>query len=479
VLFIHSISVASEQTILMDIKSTRSTTDLKSTNIESLALPLKNTTKTSLIEKNANIDIVSDSVEIKNVISDEDDEQEKQKTFGHDLHDQRLFQSEKEQQSFLQSQIRLIQKCDGYGDAENWLKHVFEKFDSLQLTTNERNDLVPEILTGDALIWYVKQQKHMITFISFIKHFLQYYGLKEVVQEQSTRFILSSGQAKLVENSDYKDIVIDSLRNQMLTNSLEKLPKFAGKSKQNVSKWLREINQAMHIFKLTDDEKLFFISSCLEADARDWFFDNNHLFSTWSLFIQKLSDTFESSGKADISFNRLRHYEQGLTQDVRSYYFEIMKSCKEANPIMDQATKLQYLKDGLKSSLRFDVLLKNSHTPEEFLEYAQKMEELKSLDEKQEVFVYTASKSPQFPLTSNTNIRRLGLSQPTRPTISQQTNTHSTPYGNNSNYTNPSNRHTNIIISQDQRDYHIPKPPYRCYKCGGTDHFINDCPHFQ
>ena len=49
---------------------------------------------------------------------------------------------------------------------------------------------------------------------------------------------------------------------------------------------------------------------------------------------------------------------------------------------MDDASKLQYLKDELKSSLRLDVLIRNPQTTEEFLEYAQKVEELKSLDEK-------------------------------------------------------------------------------------------------
>ena len=71
--------------------------------------------------------------------------------------------------------------------------------------------------------------------------------------------------------------------------------------------------------------------------------------------MQKLLKTFESSGKTDISFNRLRHYEQGPYEDVKQYFFEIMKLCKEANPNMDEASKLQYSKDGLKPSLRFDV----------------------------------------------------------------------------------------------------------------------------
>ncbi|CAF4616401.1 unnamed protein product, partial [Rotaria socialis] len=123
-----------------------------------------------------------------------------------------------------------------------------------------------------------------------------------------------------------------------------------GRSKQNVSKWLREVNQTMHLLKLSDTEKLFYIPSCLEADAKDWFFDNYHFVPSWSLFVQKLLDTFESSSKADIAFNRLRQYQQSLHQDVRQYYFELMKLCKEANPLMDESSKLQYLKDGLKSS---------------------------------------------------------------------------------------------------------------------------------
>ncbi|CAF4734313.1 unnamed protein product, partial [Rotaria magnacalcarata] len=75
----------------------------------------------------------------------------------------------------------------------------------------------------------------------------------------------------------------------------------------------------MHLLKLSDMEKLFYIPPCLEADAKDWFFDNYHFVLSWSLFVQKLLDTFESSSKADITFNRLRQYQQSLHQDVRQY----------------------------------------------------------------------------------------------------------------------------------------------------------------
>ena len=135
-------------------------------------------------------------------------------------------------------------------------------------------------------------------------------------------------QQQLTTTNTTQDNAFSSLRNQLLLSHIEKLLKFSGRSKQNVSKWLREVTQAMHLLKLSDMKKLFFVSSCLETDAKDWFFDNHYLFSSWSLFVQKLIATFESPGKADIAFNRLRQYRQGLNQDVRYYYFEIMKLCK-------------------------------------------------------------------------------------------------------------------------------------------------------
>lgn len=384
--------------------------------------------------------INNDSTQQKTDMNKADPNLNEQSTyrFGHDLNDQRLFQTDKQQQFFRQLQLRSIKKFDGHGNAEHWLTDIMEQFDSLQFTTIERNELISDILTGDAIIWYIKQQDYMPTFMSFIKNFLQHYNDNQLNEKQSTAFISSSIQSKQPAVSDYKETVMNSLRNQMLMSSLEKLPKFTGKLKQNVSKWLREIQQTMHMLKLKDEEKLYFIPLCLEADARDWFYDNMHLFPTWISFTNKLLKTFESSGKADISFNRLRHYEQGITEDLRQYYFQIMKLCKEANPLMDDTIKLQFLKDGLKPSLRFDVLLKNPKNPEEFLEYAQKIEELKSLDSKQDVI----ESSP-----------------------AQQ-----------SSYNNLS---ANTITTQDQYQSRISKPPYQCYNCGANDHYYRNCPHFQ
>ena len=447
----------------MNNRPTRSDTDFTNMTFDSLDLPVKKEKPRGDSTNNGEDIIDLNETTTTNNVNSELNKRLKGME-GHDLDDHPDLQLG-------------IEKFSGQGDVEQWLKHILEKFDYFQIPSSERKNLIPNILTGEALIWYFKQQSCMSTFNLFIQRILYYYGGTKINQERLPLFTSPLNQMKQQPIIDYKESIMESLRNQMLINSLEKLPKFSGRSKQNVSKWLREIQQAMHIFKLTDDEKLFFIPLCLENDARDWFFDNDYLFPTWSLFIQKLNKTFESPVKAEVAFNRLRHYKQGLNQDVREYYFEVMKLCKEANPVMDEFTRLQHLKDGLKPSLRFGVILKDPKTLEEFLEYAQRVEALKSLDEKEEVLDWNTKQLSRIPLKPNTHDRIIASSQPVKSFLPPQRENIDNQRWNQKD--NSFNQHENITTIQDQPVNHIPRAPYRCYECGATDHFEFKCPHFQ
>jgi len=441
----------------MNTKPTRSTTDLSNIKIENLQY-----NKSSRPQTNNNMPELKASNELphnETEVMEEKSDEEVKAMGGHVLNDQ-LINSQSIHRNFIKEELQAFEKFTGLGDAEQWLTSLLKKFDLLQVDIDDRITCVPVVLTGEAFIWYIQNEKYMLTFISFARLFLQRFSSTKMEDRKPTSTDHVLIQQQLITRNETQDDVFSSLRSQLLLSHIEKLPKFSGRLKQNVSKWLREVNQTMHLLKLSDMEKLFFIPSCLETDAKDWFFDNHHLFSSWSLFVQKLSDTFESSGKADVAFNRLRQYQQGLNQDVRHYYFEIMKLCKEANPTMDEATKLQYLKDGLKASLRFDILLKNPKTTEVFLEYAQKIEELKSLDEQQgigEAFSQHATLNNTSARPSNSSRMHSNMSQ---------TNNKVSPNKKNSS-------------NQQQQNNRVPKPPYHCYICNGTDHFIYQCPHFQ
>ncbi|CAF2081034.1 unnamed protein product [Rotaria magnacalcarata] len=223
------------------------------------------------------------------------------------------YPSIKKQDPSILTQLSTIKKFDGQGGVEDWLEKILEKFSELQLTTSEQNDLIPELLSGKAFIWNVKEQEKMSTFALFPKNLLENYEQKELNQDQITSLSIKP-ETSVVQQAvvDSKDNIIDSLRNQMMIMNLEKLPKFNGTLKQNPFKWLQEIEEKMTLFKVTNEEKLSSISLCL----RDWFYDNKHLMLTWTTFTQKLIKIFGSTGKTDIVFNRLRHYEQGMSQDV-------------------------------------------------------------------------------------------------------------------------------------------------------------------
>ncbi|CAF1469891.1 unnamed protein product [Rotaria sordida] len=155
-----------------------------------------------------------------------------------------------------------------------------------------------------------------------------------------------------------------------------------------------------------------------------------------------------------------------------------MKLCKEANPSMDDATKLQYLKDGLKPSLHFDVLLKNPRSTEEFLEHAQKVEELKSLDEKDNIIDQAINKKTIDSFTVMSKNRNVSPSQTNQPSSSQQLGFNNSYKRNQfSNNNNLAQQHITTITTKECC-MAIPKSPYQCYNCGADDHFIHPLPIF-
>lgn len=460
----------------MSAKSTRSNTNLKETFIDSLALTFrKEKQKEFNMADNETDDVDLGLAKEGNNVAEEQDEQKKRMS-GYDLNDQHVFSVDKQPDLIIQEKIHRMVKFDGYGEPEQWLKCLLEKLDHYEVKMLENNNLVSDLLAGEALIWYVKKQDDMPTFTSFMKQLMRSFGSsKSNLPLPST----TTSEKRETRSTDFDDqtSVFNALRNQLLMNRLDKLHKFTGKSKQNVSKWLKEFEQAPEIVKLSEEEKLFFVTTCLEGDARDWFFDNQRTFSSWSEFTQKLLRTFESTGKTDIAFNRLRHYQQAIHQDVRQYYFDIIKLCQETNAKMDDMSKLQYLKDGLKPSLRFDVLLKDPKSPAEFLEYAQKVEQLKSLDERQQGVDTssdrTRARSPQMQ-GRNFNIDL----EPAKPNMSYASDDYGSGYyGNNHAHNNSLAWNVPRTGNQVQFDTGRPRPPYQCYKCGSVDHFIQNCPH--
>ena len=161
----------------MTRQNTRSKTDLTQMSIDSLGLSIKN-------EKEKEKTAVADDEKCVDVEKDQGkSDTESDDVLGHDSDDQQSLHDDSKHPPVSETDLQNIQKFDGYGDVETWLKHVLEKFDSWNLTSTARNNLVQECLTGNAMIWYIKQHDTMPTFMSFMKQLLQHYGQKVSNQE--------------------------------------------------------------------------------------------------------------------------------------------------------------------------------------------------------------------------------------------------------------------------------------------------------
>ncbi|CAF4666336.1 unnamed protein product, partial [Didymodactylos carnosus] len=79
------------------------------------------------------------------------------------------------------------------------------------------------------------------------------------------------------------------------------------------------------------------------------------------------------------SFQRLQQYSQAINQSVLQYHTHVLQLCQDANPDMDERTKVQYLMANLLPSLKMKVISKDPHTTDRFLQIARKAEDLQAL----------------------------------------------------------------------------------------------------
>ncbi|CAF3618099.1 unnamed protein product [Rotaria sp. Silwood1] len=168
----------------------------------------------------------------------------------------------------------------------------------------------------------------------------------------------------------------EKLINTILSNNLDKLPKFGGKSNENVNKWLTDITNELNMVKLNDQQKLSVIQTFLVDDARRWFINNMSMMTDWSTFSIQLQKTFSSILHQELALKQVGSRQQGLNETVLHYYNEMMELFDMIDLNMNEQYKVAYLKAGLKISLKKEVMRRDPKTAAQFLELAQAEEKL-------------------------------------------------------------------------------------------------------
>ena len=209
---------------------------------------------------------------------------------------------------------------------------------------------------------------------------------------------------------------VNDLRSAIV-GDLIKNPKIFRGEKDDVKKWIDEIEHLLDVAHIPDSNRLELISYLLRSDSLEWYKNNKSILSTWKIFTHEIKRAFTSSFREELAFKRLETYCQGENQSVRNFFNEILKLCAEADSTMSEETKLKTLLNKTKPSIQFEVRKKKPTSTAEFLEYAKEVEELLQLSN----------------LTFENNKKDISLTytnQGVPPTINTPTSTNTNPMNN-------------------------------------------------
>lgn len=342
-------------------------------------------------------------------------------------------ENEEEEEAFDQFILTHFSPFSSEENVVLWLNETEAKFNRFKFSRKQRFIAIPLLITGSVRLKYIKSRDEIKSFDDFYAYLLNQYEKNVVFTEQprstayssssfpaSSTYIEPSSEAPksqsdstfnrshfsphppilrstaLGDLSDenksnpttqsYSDFErassLSSLNNttndlrKAILESFVKTPKIFQGSKEDVNKWIEDVDHLFNLAHIPDVNKLDLISYALKGDALQWYKNTKQSLITWGIFVQEIKKAFTSSYQQELSFKKLESYCQGPHQSVRNYYNETLKLCTEADPTMTESTKLKHLLSKAKPTIQFEVRRKKPSTPSEFLDYAREVEEL-------------------------------------------------------------------------------------------------------
>ncbi|CAF1356404.1 unnamed protein product [Rotaria sordida] len=345
----------------------------------------------------------------------------------------------------------------GEQDVNIWLDATVDKFDRSLITTNLRLAAIPLLVKGQAHKVYLKNKRNIQSFDDFTELLLSYFDKNDIqltVNTSQETFSSNSNLTHQIKSSEEKtlqtintfdnthfsekppkhhstqlnepsaaavrgeSLVLQSTLNctdtrsntntsnsddttnvvrKALLQNLIKNPKTFQGGKDDVMKWLDDIEHLFDVAHISDPNKLDLISYSLRGEALRWFQNTKDTLTSWEIFVSELKRTFTSSYHAELAFKKLEVYTQAENQSIRNFYNEVIKLCKEADPAMSESAKLRYLLNKTKPTIQFEVRRKKPTTTKEFLEHAKEIEDLYQLSN------LSTNTQPKTTINPNTN----------------------------------------------------------------------------
>ncbi|CAM4825748.1 unnamed protein product [Rotaria magnacalcarata] len=309
--------------------------------------------------------------------------------------------------------LRNFVPFSGRQNVVQWLDETENKFKNFRIGRDHTLDAISLLVEGEAERQYIKNRKYINSFDDFYEFLLAQFEIVDIknnstncshqiisnnsntnipinqsVESNSTTLVNLgttnvTGDVSAVKSTVIPedisilppDQTVSDIR-RAIVDTLIKNPKVFKGGKDNVTKWIEEMEHLFDIAHISDSIKLDFVSYSLRGDALEWFRINRSSLTTWKLFVQELKRSFTSSFHEELAFKKLETYSQGENQSVRNFFNEVLKLCKEADSTMSQATKLKNLLNKAKPSIQYEMRKKKPITTSQFLEFAKEAEEL-------------------------------------------------------------------------------------------------------
>ena len=146
------------------------------------------------------------------------------------------------------------------------------------------------------------------------------------------------------------------------------LPFFHGRANENVRTWLFQVDQVFRAKKISDEEGLYYVASCLKEAALHWYQNQcaqdkfGDPFNSSVEFAKAIADAFEPPHYQQILRRQLRSLRQ--KDSVQKYVYEFRNILGQIED-MGALDQVMHFVDGLKQATRIEVNYKAPNTLEE------------------------------------------------------------------------------------------------------------------
>ncbi|CAF1510450.1 unnamed protein product [Rotaria magnacalcarata] len=176
----------------------------------------------------------------------------------------------------------------------------------------------------------------------------------------------------------YRPLFTSNMEAQFMSTlakeQVKTLTKFSGSESEDVTQWLKHIEEVFDRALIQSSNKYLAIQSYLTDAALKWFRFNKTNMLDWSSFKIAIVQAYQPS--IHQALLKMEQRTQLHGESVMEYYYDKLNLCVQADANMSSSMIIHYLTKGLHDSLIAHVIRRHPATPNEFLNIAQDEEKI-------------------------------------------------------------------------------------------------------